>query len=67
MPILAATAATWRVVRLHAADRHQRVRTGCDGVGDDIFELADFVAAESEVGIAVLALGENLDAAAQML
>ena len=55
MPILAATAATWRcVIRLDAAYRNQRIGAGCNRVRDDVFELADLVAAERETGIAVL-------------
>ena len=55
-----------RVVRLHAADRHQRVGVRGDRVGDDVFELAQLVAAEGETGIAILALGVELDLVAQM-
>ena len=55
-----------RVVRLHAADRDQRVGVRGDRVGNDVFELAQLVAAEREAGIAVLALGVELDLVAQM-
>ena len=55
------------VVGLHAADRDQRVGIGGDRVGDDVFELAQLVAAEGETRIAVLALGVDLDLAAEML
>ena len=34
-----------RVVGLHAADRDERIGVRCDGVRDDVFELADLVAA----------------------
>ena len=54
------------MVRLHAADRDQRVGVRGDRVGDDIFELAQLVAAEREARIAVLALGVELDLAAEM-
>ncbi|MEY9477402.1 hypothetical protein ABH981_001615 [Bradyrhizobium ottawaense] len=54
------------VVRLHAADRDQRVGVGRDRVGDDVFEFAQLVAAIGEAGIAVLALGVDLDIAAEM-
>jgi len=54
------------VVRLHAADRDQRVGVGGDRIGDDVFELAQLVAAIGEAGIAVLALGIDLDLAAEM-
>ena len=54
------------VVRLHAADRHQRVGVRGNRVGDDVFELAQLVAAVGEAGIAVLALGVELDLVAQM-
>ena len=55
-----------RMVRLHAADRDQRVGVRGDRVGDDVFELAQLVAAERKAGIAVLALGVKLDWAAEM-
>ena len=55
-----------RVVRLHAADRDQRVGVRGDRIGNDIFELAQLVAAEREAGIAVLTLGVELDRIAQM-
>ena len=35
-------------------------------IGNDVFELAQLVAAEREAGIAVLALGVELDLVAQM-
>jgi hypothetical protein len=54
------------VVRLHAADRDQRVGAGGDRVGHDVLELAQLVAAESEAGIAVLAFRIELDRAAEM-
>ena len=40
---------------------------GGDCVGHDVFELAQLVAAEGEARIAVLALGVELDLAAEML
>src|SRR5207237_9741615 len=55
-----------RVVRLHAADRDQRVGVGGDRIGDDVFELAQLVAAEGEPRIAVLAFGVELDVAGNM-
>jgi len=55
------------VVGLHAADRHQRVGVGGDGVRNDVFELAQLVAAVGEAGIAILAHGIDLDLAAEML
>ena len=54
------------MVRLHPTDRDQRVGAGRDRIRDDIFELAQLVAAEGEAGIAVLALGVERDAAAEM-
>ena len=54
------------VVGLHAADRDQRIGVGGDRIGNDVFELAQLVAAEGEAGIAVLALGVELDLAAEM-
>ena len=67
MPIFAATAATWRVwfdctppiVTSVSAFEAKRI-------GNDIFELAQLVAAEREAGIAVLALGVDLDLVAKM-
>ena len=54
------------VVRLHAPDRDQRIGIGGDRIGNDVFELAQLVAAKSQSRIAVLALGVELDLAAQM-
>ena len=54
------------MVRLDSADRDQRVGAGSDGVGNDVFELPQLVAAEREARIAVLPLGVDLDRAAQM-
>ena len=54
------------VIRLHAADRDQCVGVRGDRVGDDVFELAQLVAAEREAGVAVFALGVELDVAAEM-
>ncbi len=55
------------VVGLHAANRDQRVGVGGDCVRDDVFELAQLVATIGEAGIAVLALGIDIDIAAKML
>jgi hypothetical protein len=55
------------MVRLDAADGHERIGIGREGIGDDVLELANLVAAERQARIAVLALGINLDRAAQML
>ena len=54
-----------RVVRLNAADRDQCVSVRRDRIWHDIFELAELVAAIGETGIAVLALGKDLDLAAE--
>jgi hypothetical protein len=54
------------VVGLHAADRHQRVGVGRKRVRNDVFELAQLVAAKGQPRIAVLALGMDLDLAAEM-
>jgi CubicO group peptidase (beta-lactamase class C family) len=54
------------MIGLHPADRHQRIGIRCDRVGDDVFQLAQLVAAERKAGIAVLALGIDLYAAAEM-
>ncbi len=55
-----------RVVRLHPADRDQRIGVGGDRIGNDVFELAQLVAAESQSRITVLALGVEFDLAAQV-
>ncbi len=55
------------MVGLYATDRDQRVGIGSDGIGDDVFELAQLVAAEGEARIAVLALGIEFDLAAEVL
>ena len=55
-----------RMVRLHAADGHERIGIGRERVGNDVLELADLVAAEREARVAVLALGIDLDRAAEM-
>ena len=56
-----------RVVRLHPSDGDQGIGVRRDGVGHDVLELADLVAAEGEARIAIVALGVELDRAAQML
>ena len=53
------------VVGLDAADRDQRVAALGDRLGHEIFELAHLVAAEGEAAVAVVALGEDLDLAAE--
>ena len=67
MPSFAATAATWRVW----FDWMPPIVTSvsqpcCQRVGHEIFELPHLVAAESEAAVAIVALGENLDLAAEM-
>ena len=52
-----------RVVRLHAADRDERVAALRERVGDEVLELARLVAAEREPGVAVVALGPDRGAA----
>ncbi|MCY1239555.1 hypothetical protein D9M72_523530 [compost metagenome] len=53
------------VVRLHAADRDQGVSAGGDRIRNDVFEFPEFVAAHGETGIAVFALGIDLDFSAK--
>ena len=68
MPSFAATAATWRVwfdCTPPMVTRVSAVRG--DGVGDDVLELADLVAPEREPRVAVVALGPDLDVAAERL
>ena len=55
-----------RVVRLHAADRDERVAALGERVGDEVLELARLVAAEGEARGAVVALGPD-GGAAQVL
>ena len=52
------------MVRLHAANRHQRIGVRLDRIGDDVFELAQLVATHGQSGIAIIALGVDLDFAA---
>ena len=47
------------VVRLHAADRHERVASVGQRVGHQVFEFSDLVAAECEGGVHVVALGPD--------
>ena len=56
-----------RVVGLHAADGHERVRALRKGVGHDVFELANLVAPEGEAAVAVLALGKEVHPSPEML
>src|SRR5262245_51656145 len=55
------------VVGLHATDGDQRVAVLRDRFRHQVFELAHLVAAEGEAGVAVLALGPDLDAPAEMV
>ena len=54
-----------RVVRLDAADRHERVAALGESVGGEVLELAHLVAAERDAAVAVFALGPDLDLATQ--
>jgi len=56
-----------RLVRLDAADRHERVAALRERLGYQVFELARLVAAEREAAVAVLAFGVKLDLAAEMI
>ena len=56
-----------RVVGLDAADRDEGVAPLREGVGGEVLELAHLVAAVGEAGVAVLALGPDLDLAAEVL
>jgi hypothetical protein len=51
------------VVGLDAADRHQRVGTLRERVGDQVFQLAGLVAAVCDAGVAVLPLRPDLGTA----
>jgi hypothetical protein len=55
-----------RLVRLDAADRHQRVAALRQRLGNQVLQLAGLVAAEGEGAVAVLALGIQLHLAAQV-
>jgi hypothetical protein len=50
------------VIRLHAADRYERVTTLSERLGDKVLELASLVAAERNAGVAVLPLCPELRA-----
>ena len=56
-----------RVVRLHAADRDERVAALRERVGGEVLELAHLVAAVREAGVAVLALHPDVDRAPELL
>ena len=56
-----------RVVGLDAADRDEGVAPLRERVRGEILELAHLVAAVGEAGVAVLALGPDLDLATEML
>ena len=56
-----------RVVRLHAADRDERVAALRQRLRDEVLQLPRLVAAVCEAGVAVLALRPDLDLAAEML
>ena len=56
-----------RVVGLHAADRDERVAPARERVRREVLELAHLVAAVREPGVAVLALGPDLDPAPEVL
>ena len=56
-----------RVVRLDAADRDERVAALRERIRGQVLELAGLVAAVREPGVAVVALGPDLDAAAEVL
>ena len=55
-----------RVVRLHAADRDERVAASRDRFRGEVLELSHLVAAVREPGVAVLALRPELDLAAEV-
>ena len=56
-----------RVVRLHAADRDERVAALRERVSDQVLQLPRLVAAVREARVAVLALRPDLDLAAEVL
>ena len=55
------------VVRLHAADRDERVAPLREGVGGEVLELAHLVAAVRQARVAVLSLRPDVDGATEML
>ena len=55
------------VVRLDAADRHERVAALRERLRRQVLELARLVASVGEAGVAVVALRPDLDAAAEVL
>ena len=56
-----------RVVRLDAADRHQRVAAPGERVRREVLQLAHLVAAVRKSRVAVLALRPDLDGSAEMV
>jgi hypothetical protein len=56
-----------RVIRLDATDRHERVAALRERVGRQVLELANLVPAVRKAGVAVLALGPDVHAPAQVL
>ena len=67
MPRCAATAATWRVWFDWMPPIDTSVSQPCASAsGNQVFELARLVAAEGQAAVAVLALGVQLDLAAQV-
>ena len=56
-----------RVIRLDAADRHERVAALGQRLSGEELQLPHLVAAVGEAGVAVLALRPDLDLAAKML
>ena len=56
-----------RVIRLHAADRHERVAALRERVGGEELELPRLVAAVREAGVAVVALRPHVHLAAEVL
>jgi hypothetical protein len=55
------------VVRLHTADRDERVAPLREGVRSEVLELAHLVAAVRKTRVAVLALRPDVDVAAEVL
>src|SRR5207247_7053403 len=56
-----------RVVRLHAADRHERVAPLREGICGEVLELPYLVAAVRQARVAVLPLRPDVDRTAQVL
>ena len=54
------------LIRLNSADRDQRIAASGQRIRNEVLQFARLIAAECEPAVAILALGEQLNLAAQM-